>query len=324
MARTRLLVRLKPSTTNERPEPISSRQPGFDADLDLIEATQIDEDSVILVPDVYIDEPDDSLEAIWRDEYSASRCWKTTAIYEQIGENHPHVVSFKRRDPWTALPVLAKPSGPPVTKFITEHRSTMYSAPLDAPTSRILPSHRPLAYQWALHIISGLTFVHSHDVIFGDLNLIHCWLSSDSHLSLSLVGFVNAGFNYVERWSHIIHGDRTNGNNFHPLEHQANPTKQTDLFLYGCTVYELMTGFWPATRSGIPTWREIAAMVPRKEWPLLEAECMGEIVRKCWNGEYASAEEVKASVVAFLGGLGWEIEGDDDLKGFNATDLFSQ
>jgi serine/threonine protein kinase len=198
----------------------------------------------------------------------------------------------------------------------------MYSAPIDAPTSRILPSHRPLAYQWTLHIISGLAFVHSHDVIFGDLNLVDCWLSSDSHLSLSLVGFVNAGFNYKERWSHIIDGTRTNWDNFHPLEHQANPTKQTDLFLYGCTVYELMTGFWPVSRSGICSSRETAAMISRKEWPLLEAECMGEIVHKCWNDEYASVQEVRAAVVAFLEGLGWEIEGDDDLKNFDAIDLF--
>jgi hypothetical protein len=64
-------------------------------------------------------------------------------------------------------------------------------------------------------------------------------------------------------------------------------------------------------------------MVIRKEWPLLEADCMGEIVRKCWNDEYAGVEEVKAAVVEFLEGLGWEIEGNDDLKGFNATNLFT-
>jgi len=194
---------------------------------------------------------------------------------------------------------------------------------MDAPTRRILPSYRPLAYQWALHLISGLAFVQSHNVIFGDLNLTHCWLSSDSHLSLSLVGFVNAGFSYKERWSHIIEGYRTNWKSFHPLDHQANPTKRTDLFLYGCTVYELMTGFWPVSRSDTCSWREIAAIVIRKEWPLLEADCMGEIVRKCWNDKYAGVEEVKAAVVEFLEGLGWEIEGNDDLKGFNATNLFT-
>jgi hypothetical protein len=68
------------------------RQPGFGADLGLIEATQVDENSVILVPNVYMDDPDDSMEASWRDEYNATQCWKTTVIYEQIGENHPHVV----------------------------------------------------------------------------------------------------------------------------------------------------------------------------------------------------------------------------------------
>ena len=322
MARTFNGVTLQPSATDERPEPIPLLLPGFGADLGLVEATQLDVDSIILLLASYVHDPDDSLQATWRDDLAANRCWKATLIYEQIGQNHPHLISYLRHDPWTALPVLAKPSGPPLNKFLTQHRATIYSLPLDTPTSRILPSYRSLAYQWALHIISGLTFVHSHDVIFGDLNLMHCWLSSDSHLSLSLVGFVNAGFNYKEQWGQVIYGDRTNGHSFHPLEHQTNPTKQTDLFLYGCTIYELMTGFWPASQLKMRSWREIAAMVPRKEWPLLEAACMGEIVQKCWNGEYTSAGELKAAVLAFLEVLGWEIEGDDSLKGLNFSELF--
>lgn len=51
---------------------------------------------------------------------------------------------------------------------------------------------------------------------------------------------------------------------------------------------------------------------------------MEEIVCKCWNEEYASVDDVKATVMAFLEQLRWEIEGDDSLKGFAAMDLFSQ
>ena len=37
-----------------------------------------------------------------------------------------------------------------------------------------------------------------------------------------------------------------------------------------------------------------------------------------WNGEYIGAEEVKAA----LEGVGWEITGGDNLKGFDAMLLF--
>ena len=198
----------------------------------------------------------------------------------------------------------------------------MYSAPFDAATSRILLSHRPLAYQWALHIIDGLAFVHAHDVIFGDLDLSQCWLSSDSHLSLSLAGFVNASFSYAARWGHMISADRTNMNNFHPLEHHRNPTKQTDIFLFGCVLFELMTGFWPGTRSGLGSWREVAALISRKAWPPLEEACMGNIVHQCWNNDFVSAEQVKAALMLFLRDLEWEVDKNSNLQYLDAAALF--
>jgi serine/threonine protein kinase len=230
------------------------------------------------------------------------------------------VIRFLRRDPWTAFPVLAKPSGPPVSKFIEQNKTAMYSAPSNAVSSRILASHRPLVYQWALHLISGLAFIHAENIVLSDFNLEHCWLSSDAHMSLSIVGFVNAGF-----WRRDIgvwyHCSRTSGECFHPLNWTSDDTtQQTDVFVYGCLVYELMTGFRPGEHMG-KSEAEIAMMVSRKDWPPLETEHMGEIVRKCWAGDFEDAAQVKTEVVAFLERLGWSIEGNDDLQGFNVANL---
>jgi serine/threonine protein kinase len=207
-----------------------------------------------------------------------------------------------------------------VADFVEQSRAAMYSTSLDAVSSRVLASHRPLIYQWALHLISGLSFIHAHDIVFGDLNLGHCWLSADSHLSLSLVGFVNAGFrrNTDGVW---FDGSQTNAAFFHQLEHQSKSTTQTDLFLYGCVVYELMTGAWPGDSLTGKTGPEIRMMILRKEWPPLEDEHMGEIVRKCWAGGFADAKQLKAEVVAFSEGLGWRIDGDDDLQGLDVANL---
>jgi serine/threonine protein kinase len=209
-------------------------------------------------------------------------------------------VSYKGRDPWTALPILAKPSNLPLNEFIEQQRTVMYNAPLDAVTSRILPSYRLLAYRWALHIADGLTFVHAHDVIFGDLDLSQCWLSSDADLSLSLAGFVHASFKYRARWDRVIPAYRTNPNGFHPLEHQREATKQTDIFLFGCVLYQIMTGFWPATQSELSGWQQEASLILQQAWPLLEEEYMGEIVHKCWNNKFTSTEQLKAAIAFFL------------------------
>jgi serine/threonine protein kinase len=209
----------------------------------------------------------------------------------------------------------------------------LYNGPQYAPTTRLQLSFLPLAYQWALHIISGLEFIHSHEVVLGNLDLTNCWLASDPRSSLSLVGFLNAGFKYVKQWSALYAADQDQNDwkGFLPLGHYRNApvTRQTDLFWYGCTVYELMTGSWPATQDSLMrirecTVEELAGMFTTRGWPVLETEYMGAIVHRCWNDEYASAEEVKAAVRSFLQGLGWEVEGNDDLKGFCATDLFPQ
>jgi hypothetical protein len=76
-----------------------------------------------------------------------------------------------------------------------------------------------------------------------------------------------------------------------------------------------MIGAWPGNLG------QDVTSIPHRQWPALEAECMGEIVHQCWNGEYTGAEEVKAALVAFLVGLGWEIKRDDNLKGLDATHL---
>jgi serine/threonine protein kinase len=165
-----------------------------------------------------------------------------------------------------------------------------------------------------LHIISGLTFVHSHDIIFGELNSDQCWLSSN--LDLSLVGFINAGFRDRSRGYRLVEGDHSSGYGFAPPSTIRDPTKQTDLFWFGSTVYQLMTGYWPGHRSE-------HELVMRRAWLPLETECMGEIVHKCWNAGYDSAEEVKAAIITFVQSMGWEVEGDDNLKGFVAADLLS-
>ena len=92
MARTVSRIELKPSATNKRPAPIPLTLPDFCADIGRIVAIQLDETSVILVPDEYTHDFDDSVDARWRDEQGAGQCWKTTMIYEQINETHPHLV----------------------------------------------------------------------------------------------------------------------------------------------------------------------------------------------------------------------------------------
>ena len=82
-----------------------------------------------------------------------------------------------------------------------------------------------------------------------------------------------------------------------------------------------MTGAWSGDRLENKSGHEVASMVVQREWLSLESECIGEIVHKCWRAGYNSAKEVQAAIITFLQDKGWEVEGDDNSKGFSAIDL---
>ncbi|GIJ84580.1 hypothetical protein Asppvi_003427 [Aspergillus pseudoviridinutans] len=187
----------------------------------------------------------------------------------------------------------------------------------------LVPSYRPLIYQRALHLISGLSFVHSKDIVFGDLRIEVCWLEKE--LSLLLLGFLDAVYKvpgFSKRY--INQGGRYEYEPFHPCHKRPwdslLATPQTDLFVWGCLIYQLMTGFWPKherQRSDA----EIRALFLNRQWPLLETQYLGGVVRKCWDYGYRDAEHLKTDLIRFLTDEGWEVDGDE-LRGFRATDLF--
>lgn len=88
------------------------------------------------------------------------------------------------------------------------------------------------------------------------------------------------------------------------------PTLETDISLWGCVVYELMTGYWPGEGQGLE--HEVKRALPsRQEWPSLEAEYLGEVVRKCWTGEITSAVKLLSVVRTIIADMG-VVLGDND------------
>ena len=290
---------------------------------------------MIILPDLYYDRDDVGDDAEWRisdrsgDRY---RCWQTTLIYQHI-EDHPHLVKFIRPDPWTWLPVVANPGGPPLRTFLDTNRNEMYEerTTIDRSTacSRVKPRRLHLIYQWSLQLASALEHIHSYSfeppapkisIVFGDLSMNSCWLTPE--FSLQLLGFLEAGFR--TRSSALNLGSILSGEPYQPLYYargQANtPTLQTDLFLWGCVVYELMTGFWPGNGQGLDD-QEIATLIPRREWPRLETMYLGDVVRKCWTSEITSAAELSETVRRSVVELGAPVGDNDEVLDLDIAEL---
>ncbi|RHZ50978.1 hypothetical protein CDV55_103165 [Aspergillus turcosus] len=241
------------------------------------------------------DEPD-AFRGPQVDTADVERVWKTTAVYEQIAEDHPRLVRFNRRDPFFGVPILNMPSTT-LEDFLDRHKSTMY----DADTNHIVAKYRPLIYQWALlplHLISGLSFVHSKDVLLGFLDAVY-----------QVPGFSKRYINQLGRYEY---------EQFHPC-HKPRwdsllATTQTDLFVWGCLIYELMTGSWPGHERQQSDAEIRALFLNRRQWPLLETEYLGGVVRKCWDYEYRDAEHLKTDLIRYLRDEGWEVDGDELLE----------
>lgn len=158
-------------------------------------------------------------------------------------------------------------------------------------------------------------------IVFGDLSVDSCWLTSPQ-LSLSVLELLNSDFR-MRSSPHYV-GDILTGHPFQPLygiRGQAHrPTLQTDIFLWGCVVYELMTGFWPGNGQGL-SWEEECSLIPRRKWPRLEDEFLGNIVHMCWTGEIRSATELLVTVRRSLQDLGTGTTDNDETSGFNIENL---
>jgi serine/threonine protein kinase len=282
---------------------------------------------LLMMPAEYEYRDDIGEDAEWRTNANgnASKCWKTTEIYQHIS-HHPNVVRFLRPDPWTWLPVLANPGGPHLSKFLEANQTEMYEQRENDSTdnkttacARIRGKYLNLVYQWAIHLAKALEHIHSYSfdmtpvpkisIIFGDLSIDKCWLSSSGTI-LSLLGFLNAGYRTRSSCLHVGR-HRTCYNGFDPLPRYA--TMQTDLFMWGCVVYELMTGHYPGQGQGLE-WKDVALLVPRREWPRLETMYLGDVVRRCWADEITSAAGLVVAVRKALTDMGAVIGDEDEVR----------
>jgi hypothetical protein len=261
------------------------------------------------------------------------RAWKTTRVYEIIG-NHPRLVRFIVRDAWTALPILEKPWST-LDGFLEERYDAMYAPRGEGGRGSYLkPAYRPLIFQWALQVLTALSFIHSKDVILGDLHTHVCWLQSPD--SICILGFLDAVYMepmYAMRFTNDTWGCEYNFP-FHPslIPNKGHgpggrwdrdlATVQTDLFLWAGLVYELLTGTWPANERGLD---EVRAMLTNKIWPRLGEEKLDRIMTKCWEYGYGSADEVKADLGRALAAEGLMVGGveGDEIQGLDVAQILA-
>jgi hypothetical protein len=78
-----------------------------------------------------------------------------------------------------------------------------------------------------------------------------------------------------------------------PRSDTNNPNQKTNLFALRSAIYFVLSGYLPFPE--LDSWKdklEIVSQFKTKQFPVLNNVRGSDIVKKCWAGEYESADEV--------------------------------
>lgn len=136
--------------------------------------------------------------------------------------------------------------------------------------------------RWSQQITSALAFVHSMNIIHGDLTCHNICL--DDNQNAKLLDFGGSSLDGSEPLIAVT--------NSHMWPGGDNKSPQVDIFALGSTLYEIWTGkppfYW------LESWDpEITESFKRSEFPETKSlGPIGDVIRGCWQGRFASADDV--------------------------------
>ncbi|RSL40914.1 hypothetical protein CEP54_015976, partial [Fusarium duplospermum] len=113
-----------PQRSDPRPPIVHVGNTDFGLIEDLFSLISIDQDTIIVLPTSYESGFDRISDDEWSEGTLAWKARKTCVVYEDVFKTsspHPRLAEYLGRDPWTALPLLKKPSGPPLEGLMMHH-----------------------------------------------------------------------------------------------------------------------------------------------------------------------------------------------------------
>lgn len=153
----------------------------------------------------------------------------------------------------------------------------------------------PTQVRWLKHAAEGYRYLHHSGIIHADVGCHNLILAQDGYVKLidfegcSIDGGT-AGSCY-EWFSYCPSTPRV--------------TRGTDIFAFGCAVYELSTGRPPYhhLEASENKYRQVEDFYAYKIFPAVAKLPLGRLVHKCWNGSFSTMEHVIRELDAYHAGL---------------------
>jgi len=166
--------------------------------------------------------------------------------------------------------------------------------------------------RWCKDISRAVQYVHDHGVRHGDLGGRNVLL--DSSRTVLLCDFAGSGIDGQPPKIFAEEGFK------HPvMEENENATIQAELHALGSTIYEIITSTTPHNQlqpwmaqwirdrnfpgvsdDHVEGWM-VDAWFQEGKYPDVAGVTLGDIITKCWKGQFQSAQEVAQSIERELG-----------------------
>ena len=138
--------------------------------------------------------------------------------------------------------------------------------------------------RWANEAAIGLHYIHQKGIIHADVGSHNIILTQDDHLKF--IDF--AGSSIDGEAAATCYGWYS----YRPSEPKISI--QTDIFAYGCTIFEVETGRPPyyEFESRSDRTRRVERLYQEHKFPDVQHLMLGEIIQNCWDNKFRSMDEV--------------------------------
>ncbi|RMZ82795.1 hypothetical protein DV738_g1608, partial [Chaetothyriales sp. CBS 135597] len=199
--------------------------------------------------------------------------------YERLG-SHPNIARYlgSLKDGCILLE-----RGQPLPKIYEESKNTDK-----------IPFRRKL--DWLRQAAEGIRYVHDKDIVHADVGCYNMILTRASGLAglmgserLKLIDFAGASIDGGEN------GSCYQWYSYRPSTPEVS--KQTDIFAFGCVVYEILTGRHPHHElENRP--EAVKQLYQDNQFPDVANLPLGQLMQDCWHGTYNSMSEVVQALEA--------------------------
>ncbi|KAF2790770.1 hypothetical protein K505DRAFT_221313, partial [Melanomma pulvis-pyrius CBS 109.77] len=133
----------------------------------------------------------------------------------------------------------------------------------------------------------GLQYIHQKGIVHADVGVNNMIIVNDY---LKIIDFVGCSIN-----------GKPADSCYQWFCYRPSPTVsiQTDIFAYGCAIYEIITGHPPYHEFKGYHDRYVEQLYTANQFPDVSRLPFGELMLHCWNGRFQTMAEVIQELEAF-------------------------